>query len=309
MQPFVSDHQNIPDAGYDEIADELTRLKRQLEVETDKRMRLEVELGEAKEAAKSASDAKKRFLRSMNHEFRTPLTSIIGFAELLLDGDCGEINETQGEFVQAIHNSSHQLMHMVSNSLDFSLMMDGKLTLRRSDINLTAFLLENADSFRKASACQNVSLSLKIDNIPESINADENRLKQALCCLFSNAMKFTPDGGSITLSAFPVVCDRDIQEWVGSNGVSAYGADDGITAGRDMMLFCISDTGIGIKPEDVDRIFEPFEQAVQSTKCSCQGAGLGLPIAKKIIELHGGSIWVETEKEGKGTTFRFVIPV
>lgn len=308
MEAFVSDCQHNTDAGFDEVADELRRVKEQLEVEIAERKRLEAEIEKAKKAAETAFIAKKRFLRSMNHEFRTPLTSILGFAELILDGECGEINEVQEEFVQAIHNSSHQLLHMVSNSLDFSIMTEGKLTLRRSDMNLKAFLQENLDEFRKASASQNMSLSLRIGSIPESINADENRLKQALYCLFSNAMKFTPDGGSIALSAFPVVFDNNESERTNSGGIPACAADHGLTAGRDMVEICVSDTGIGIKPEDVDRIFEPFEQADRSTKCSCQGAGLGLPIAKNIVELHGGNIWVETKGEGKGSAFRFVIP-
>jgi signal transduction histidine kinase len=181
----------------------------------------------------------------------------------------------------------------------------GKLELEPTDVNLK-ILLENSLIMIAEKAMQhNVKLSTHIDGIPETITADERKLKQIIYNLLSNAVKFTPDGGSITLAAklgtgYSVVEHGNADEQTSTQ----YPIPNG-----NFVEISVKDTGIGLKNEDLERIFNVFEQIETSASKKYQGTGLGLSLTKQLVELHGGKIWVESEGEGKGSIFYFIVPI
>ncbi|MGO9737693.1 MAG: ATP-binding protein [Desulfomonilaceae bacterium] len=234
--------------------------------------------------AEIANAAKNEFLTNMSHELRTPLTAIIGFSELLAGRFFGELNEKQISYVQEIFDSGHQLLKLINDILDLSRIETGKADLNISAVDLNQLLNNCIGMIKERSIRRNLTLELQIkedDFFGKEILADELRLKQIVVNLLSNATKFSPVGGHVRLEA-----QRN---------------------GHELMI-SVSDTGIGIKPEDQDRIYEVFERLNFSFSRPEPGTGLGLALVRKLVELHGGRVWVESEGEGKGSTFRFVIP-
>ncbi len=234
--------------------------------------------------AEIANAAKNEFLTNMSHELRTPLTAIIGFSELLAGRFFGELNEKQISYVQEIFDSGHQLLKLINDILDLSRIETSKADLNISAVDLNQLLNNCIGMIKERSIRRNLTLELQIkedDFFGKEILADELRLKQIVVNLLSNATKFSPVGGHVRLEA-----QRN---------------------GHELMI-SVSDTGIGIKPEDQDRIYEVFERLNFSFSRPEPGTGLGLALVRKLVELHGGRVWVESEGEGKGSTFRFVIP-
>jgi signal transduction histidine kinase len=270
-----------------------------------------------KEAAETANRAKSEFLANMSHELRTPLNHIIGFSELILDKHFGDLNEDQERHINRINQSSEHLLNLINDILDLSKVEAGKLELALSDVNLKS-LLENSLVIVKEKAIKHrIGLSVNTNSIPESVKADEQKLRQIIYNLLSNAMKFTPDGGEVCLRAHMVDRikhpgqRRDDSEQLQNSG-DRVESNSNALAGverKKCVEISVSDTGIGIKHEDQERIFNPFEQVDGSSSRKYQGTGLGLSLSKKFVELHGGSIWVESAGEGKGSTFRFLIPI
>ena len=270
-------------------------LEKRVKDRTAELSEMNLKLQEAKKISENANKAKSEFLANMSHELRTPLNHIIGFTELVLDKKFGELNEIQAEYLDDVHYSSHHLLSLINDILDLSKIEAGKLELAPTDVNL-AELLENSLVMVKEKAFKrSIQLVLNTDGISESITADERKLKQILYNLLSNAVKFTPDGGKVFVTAQK--CDFEGQANIDLAGKSNGG-----------IHISVSDTGIGFKHEDVDRIFAPFEQAENSASRKFQGTGLGLSLTKQLVELHGGRIWAETEGSGKGATFNFIIP-
>lgn len=233
--------------------------------------------------AEAASSAKSKFLANMSHELRTPLNAILGFTELLEGQHYGSLNDRQLDYMEAIHESSSHLLQLINDILDLSKIEAGKIVIEPSSFCLS-LLLQNALSMFSATAHKRgLSLEMKTASEFESqdIWADDIRLKQIIINLLSNALEFTPSGGRILLEA---------------------------TLEGEEIQISLSDTGVGIRPEDQDRIFEEFEQADSSFSRLHQGTGLGLPLSRKLVELHGGRIWVESEGENRGSVFRFRIP-
>ncbi|QTA81736.1 Two component system response regulator/histidine kinase [Desulfonema limicola] len=239
------------------------------------------ELREAREISELALRAKNDFLSCMGHEFFTPLNHIIGFCHLL--DELGGLDETQDEYLKIILNSSQNIASLVQDILHFSSAYSGKMTKINSRVNVKTILDKSLAVIHEKALEKGISISVETGNIPETISADEYKLRQILYNLLSNAVKFTPKGGTLHLKSEPV--DKD-----------------------SMLKISIEDNGIGIKEEDIDRIFNPFEQADKYLTRRHGGAGLGLYLAKKMVELHGGRLWVESEGKGKGAMFSFVIP-
>ena len=251
-------------------------------------------LHEAKIVSDKANKTKSDFLANMSHELRTPLNHIIGFTEIVLGRHFGGLNDTQEEYLNDVHESSHHLLSLINDILDISKVEAGKLTLDPKPINPKE-LLENSLTIVKEKASKHgVIIAHDVNRIPDTIIADERKLKQIMYNLLSNAVKFTPDQGKVQVTA--KICNCSNIEGLGSKK-----KDSGIK-------ISVMDTGIGLEVTDIERIFNPFEQAEITKNKNYQGTGLGLALTKHLVELHGGIIWVESEGENKGCNFSFIIP-
>ncbi len=249
----------------------------------------------AKTAAEAANTAKNTLLSNISHELRTPLNHIMGFTELILGKTVGELNETQQEYLTDVYRSSQHLLFLVNEILDISKIEAGKLTLTPTRINLTGFLEQTLSIIRDKTAQRNIRLETQFDGMPEMVVADELRLKQVLYNLLSNAVKFTEDGGMVCLG---------VRERRGTEGeVPAEGG------GGDAVEISVTDSGIGILKEDMERIFEPFCQVENALSRKYPGTGLGLTLARDLVEMHGGRLWCESEGLGKGSSFCFTLPL
>jgi two-component system, NtrC family, sensor kinase len=229
----------------------------------------------------AASRHKSEFLANMSHELRTPLNAILGFSEVLAERMFGEVNAKQAEYLQDILASGRHLLSLINDILDLSKVEAGRLELELGRFHLPTALDNALTLVRERATRHGITLTQTIDEAVGDLVADERKVKQILLNLLSNAVKFTPEGGRV--------------------GVTATAADGVVT-------IAVSDTGIGIAPEDQAAIFEEFRQVGREDARKQEGTGLGLTLAKKFVELHGGRIWVESHV-GQGSTFSFTLPV
>ena len=273
----------------------LSETNRMLKNEINIKNTVEKKLVEARLQADEANQTKSEFLANMSHELRTPLNHIIGFTELVLSPKIGKLNETQKDYLKDVHGSSHHLLSLINDILDLSKVEAGKFELEPSLVNLLELLDRCLVMIKEKAMKRSVQLKLENNCGSKSISADERKLKQIMYNLLSNAIKFTPEGGQITVA----IHKGEAKEI----GRLNRGGDSNCD-----ILISVSDTGVGLKPDDIDRVFNPFEQVDNSMSKQTQGTGLGLPLTKKFVELHGGRIWVESEGEGKGATFTFSLP-
>ncbi len=246
---------------------ELIQTKSELEIQTRR--------------AVEANRHKTEFLTSMSHELRTPLNSVIGFSEILQDELFGPLNEKQAEYVTDILESGRHLLSLINDILDLTKIEAGKMELYPAEIFLPELVQSTTALMSETAARHRIELVIDMDDTVQLLTGDERKIKQVLFNLVSNAIKFTPDGGTITIH---------------------------VTQDERGTTISVKDTGIGIAEEHQDSIFTEFKQVDSSLTRHFDGVGLGLAIVKRFVELHGGTIQVES-KVGEGSRFFFFIPL
>jgi signal transduction histidine kinase len=226
----------------------------------------------------TASRHKSEFLANMSHELRTPLNAIIGFSEVLGERLFGELNDKQAEYIGDIAESGRHLLALINDILDLSKVEAGRMELDLADVDAGKTIAHTLSLVRERAERCSIVIGSNVEAV--TVRADERKVKQVLLNLLSNALKFTPQGGRI---------------------------DVRVKALADRIEVSVADTGVGIAPEDQDKVFEEFRQ-VGASAARVEGTGLGLAISRKFIELHGGRMWLESAP-GKGSTFTFSLPV
>jgi signal transduction histidine kinase/streptogramin lyase len=239
-------------------------------------------LEEARQSAEAANQAKSAFLANMSHELRTPLNSVIGMSDILLEKYFGPLTEDQEGYVKDVRESGHHLLSLINDILDLSRIEAGYSPLELAEVDLKSLLENSLTIVRERAHNHGIELScIMAEDLP-SVVADERKVKQVVFNLLSNAVKFTPDGGQVGIEAEP--------------------------EGREGVRVCVWDTGIGIAPEDHEKVFQVFEQAESSLAKKFEGAGLGLALARRFVEQHKGRMWLESELD-KGSRFYFALPL
>ena len=242
--------------------------------------RMNDELRRLYREVETASQHKSDFLANMSHELRTPLNAIIGFSQVLREGMVGDVNEKQTEYLDDILSSGQHLLSLINDVLDLSKVEAGQVELQVAPFSLQDALERGVSMVREQATTEGVQITLHKNGSLEVVSGDERRMSQVIFNLLSNAVKFTPTGGQVDVSATRI------------NGE---------------MRVSVADSGPGIAAEDLERIFEEFQQTEAGAR-QLEGTGLGLALSKRFVEMHGGRIWCESEV-GKGSTFEFTLPL
>jgi two-component system cell cycle sensor histidine kinase PleC len=253
-----------------------------LELTVHQAQRRLIELDNARNAAEAAAAARSRFLATMSHELRTPLNAIIGFSDLLLMQVMrGEPAEKLGEYLGDIGSSGRHLLDIINDILEFSKLETGAVTLDLHEFSLEPMIASAIRIARGQSQAKEVALTCAAIDPATVATGDERRLRQVLLNLISNAVKFTPNGGRVEVSTSLKPCGTRI--------------------------IAVTDNGVGISPADIERVFEPFVQADANFDRASSGTGLGLPLSRKLMELHGGTLHLESTP-GQGTAAIVTMP-
>jgi signal transduction histidine kinase len=242
--------------------------------------RMNDEVGGLTRQLATANRHKSEFLANMSHELRTPLNAVIGFSEVLQERIFGDLNDKQAEYIHDIHESGRHLLDLINDILDLSKIEAGRMELDTSTFDLPDSLRSALTLVRERASRHGIELSLDVAEGVGTIAADERKVRQVVLNLLSNAVKFTPDGGRVTLKA---------------------------RRAGGVVEIAVGDTGIGIAPEDQATVFEEFRQVGADVARKQEGTGLGLALAKRFVELHGGTIHV-VSSPGAGATFTFTLP-
>lgn len=228
-----------------------------------------------------ADRAKSEFVSTVSHELRTPMTSIKGYTDLLLMGAVGELNPQQHHFLEVIKSNADRLTALINDLLDISRMETGRLRLEIQPMQMREVLDEVIGSLRGRAEEKDLTMRVEVPQDLPQVMADRDRITQVVLNLVDNAVRYTPEGGEVTVRA---------------------------ELADDALLVHVQDTGIGIAPEEQNRIFERFYRSEDARVQETEGTGLGLAIVKSLVEMHGGQVWVTSEL-GKGSTFSFAIPL
>ena len=277
----------------------------ELEVRVEERTR---ELETANQQLQDASRHKSEFLANMSHELRTPLNSIIGFSELLLGQGVGPLIERQARFMGHIHQGGKHLLQLINDILDLSKVEAGKFVLQPEPLRVAATLEDILVIARGLASKKAQTVEGQIEPDLPVLRADPVRFKQILFNLLSNAVKFTPEKGTIRVTA------KQVQrpEGTGAEGQGGRGEPvpllPGSPAPLQFLEIAVTDTGVGIKREDLPRLFQEFVQLETTQAQRHEGTGLGLALSRRLVELHGGRIWAASDGEGRGSTFTVLLP-
>jgi CheY-like chemotaxis protein/nitrogen-specific signal transduction histidine kinase len=251
------------------------------------RKRYEENLRQSNRELERATRLKDEFLANMSHELRTPLNSILGMAEGLQEQIFGSLNERQTHAVATMERSGRYLLELINDILDLSKIESGKLELHFEKISIANICDTSLVFVRQMARQKNIQLHKNIPDGLGTINADDRRLRQILINLLTNAVKFTPEGGSVTLEVGQIPPEEQTKP--------------------SKIVFSVVDTGIGISPEDRNRLFQEFVQIDSRLNRKHNGTGLGLSLVRRLTELHGGTITVDSEV-GKGSRFTVTLP-
>ena len=230
---------------------------------------------------------KSSFLATVSHELRTPLTSIMGYSEMLSQGLGGPLNDEQSEYVQTILDKSETLLRLIASILDISQIEAGKVRLTFEPVEIASVIRSSLSSVAPQAQKKNILLQLSVPERQTRATADREKLRQAVVNLLANAVKFTPEGGRVSVSLTETAFQPELE--------------------AEGYRICVEDNGIGIAPEHHRHIFQSFYQVDSSSTREFGGAGLGLAIVKSFVEGHGGLVWVESEL-GRGSRFIAVLP-
>lgn len=257
------------------------------------------ELRKKNKDLEQANKIKSEFLAIMSHELRTPLTAVIGFSELLMEEVMGELNNEQKEYLREVVINSDHLLHLINSILDLSKVESGKMALAIEPFDLVRLSKEVKSSLQALLKKKGLKLELYIPDELPLIEADERKMKQILLNLISNSIKFTQEGGKISIQIFYSPYTKGA--WLYPKKIN----QEDLLGGYFKII--VEDTGIGIREKDLEKIFEPFSQVDSSYTRKYQGTGLGLALTKQFVEMHGGIIWAESELK-KGSKFTVILP-
>jgi signal transduction histidine kinase len=295
-QPFTDHDRQLLQTLGDQVVLGLDRTSALEELRRNERM-----LAAKNKELLRVTQLKSEFLANMSHELRTPLNAVIGFSDLLLTEGLGPLEAQQREFLEAILRNGQHLLGLIGDVLDLSKIEAGRMVLSLTPCDVReAITAAVTDTLSLRSAKNQQCVIDPAENSSLEVLADSTRIRQVLFNLLSNASKFTGEGGRITVSAVRTIAPMPVAGPAGPDGPRM--------ATRDVVWVSVSDTGVGIKTEDMPRLFQEFSQVDSSASRAAQGTGLGLALCKRFVALHGGQIGVESI-HGKGSTFWFLLPV
>jgi signal transduction histidine kinase len=295
---------------YEEVTQHAETLEARVQERTAELAQMNLELTAALRQAEAGNQAKSDFLINMSHELRTPLNSILGFAQILQGQAKEGLTDKQRRYLDNIYNSGQHLLAIVNEILDLNMAEAKGLALHLTKVNPAEVITEALEATREAVRRKGLSVQALIPPDLPVFDADRDRIRQIAICLLSNAVKFTPAGGSVRVTAsrisdlqFPISDLKDI-----GPGPQSQIANQKSHLG-DFLEIAVADTGIGIRAEDLPRLFRMFGQLESPLTKRYAGTGVGLALAKQLAELHGGTITATSPGPGRGSTFTVRLPV